>query len=170
MKERIWSNTRKWFALFFSILLYYIIHEGSHLIVALIYGVFQEIRILGVGVQVVVQTEQLTDLQIAIFSVVGCISTLLAAYLLWIFAKRIVESKNKIFKAICYYTTIAFMLLDPIYLTVLYKFVGGGDMNGIILFGISGMFLQIIFGIIAVINIFLIIKYIYPAYKESFNS
>lgn len=170
MEKGTLSNLRKWFALIFSILLYYVIHEGSHLIAALIYGVFQKIRIVGLGVQVVAQTELLTDLQIAIFCAAGCISTLFAAYLLLVFTKKIVKSKSRILKSICYYTTIAFMLLDPIYLTILYKFVGGGDMNGIMLFGIREIFLQIIFGIIAVINIFLIIKKIYPAYKQSFSS
>ena len=85
------------------------------------------------------------------------------------FTKRIVESKNKLFKAICFYTTLAFLLLDPLYLTIVYKFVGGGDMNGILLFGVPEIIIQIIFGIIAIINIFLIIKKIYPAYKKSFS-
>ena len=98
-----------------------------------------------------------------------CRYLICAVLALLIFTKKIVESNSKVFKAICYYTTIAFMLLDPIYLTVLYKFVGGGDMNGIILFGMSETILQIIFGIIAAINLFLIIKKVYPAYKKSFN-
>ena len=169
MKERISSNSRKWLSLIIAILLYYVIHEGSHAIVALLYGVFEKIRILGLGVQVVANTEILTNFQTAIFCVVGSISTLLVAYLLVLFTKRIVESKNKLFKAICFYTTLAFLLLDPLYLTIVYKFVGGGDMNGILLFGVPEIIIQIIFRIIAIINIFLIIKKIYPAYKKSFS-
>ena len=41
-------------------------------------------------------------------------------------------------------------------------------MNGILLFGLAEIIVQFIFGIIAVINILLIIKKIYPAYKKSF--
>ena len=130
---------------------------------------FEKIRILGLGVQVVANIEILTNFQTAIFCVVGSISTLLVAYLLVLFTKRIVESKNKLFKAICFYTTLAFLLLDPLYLTIVYKFVGGGDMNGILLFGVPEIIIQIIFGIIAIINICLIIKKIYPAYKKSFS-
>lgn len=170
MKDKLSGNMRKWLALIAAVLLYYVIHEGSHLIDALIYGVFQKIRILGLGVQVVAQTELLTDTQTAVFCVVGCVSTLLAAYLLMTAAKPIGRRGNKMFKAVCFYTTIAFMLIDPIYLTVLYKFFGGGDMNGIILFGIPEIFLQIIFGVICLINVFLIVKKIYPAYKKSFSS
>ena len=82
--------------------------------------------------------------------------------------KTIVASKNKTFKAITYYTTLAFLLLDPLYLAIIYKFVGGGDMNGILLFGIPEIVIQFIYGCITVINIFLINKKIYPTYKKSF--
>ena len=169
MDERIKNNLRKLFALICAILLYYIIHEGSHVIVALLYGVFEEVKILGLGVQVVANVEVLTDFQIGIFCIVGNISTLLVGYLLVLFNKIITKSKNKVFKAICYYTTLAFLLIDPLYLTIIYKFFGGGDMNGILLFGIPEIIVQFIFGIIAVMNILLIIKKIYPVYKNSFN-
>lgn len=169
MDERIKNNLRNWFALICAILLYYIIHEGSHVIVALLYGVFEEVKILGLGVQVVANVEVLTDFQIGIFCIVGNISTLLVGYLLVLFNKIITKSKNKVFKAICYYTTLAFLLIDPLYLMIIYKFFGGGDMNGILLFGIPEIIVQFIFGIIAVINILLIIKKIYPVYKNSFS-
>lgn len=169
MRERVIKNLRKWFALICAILLYYIIHEGSHIIVALSYGVFEKVKMIGLGVQVVANIELLTDFQKAIFCIAGSISTLLIAYLLVLFTKKIVECKNKVFKAICYYTTLAFLLLDPLYLTIVYKFVGGGDMNGILLFGIPEFIIQLIFGIIAIINILLIIKKLYPAYKKSFR-
>ena len=169
MRERVIKNSRKWFALICAILLYYIIHEGSHIIVALSYGVFEKVKILGLGVQVVANIELLTDFQKAIFCIAGSISTLIIAYILVAFTKRIVESKSKVFKAIIYYTTLAFLLLDPLYLTIIYKFVGGGDMNGILLFGISEILMQFIYGIITVINILLIIKKVYPAYLKSFN-
>lgn len=138
-------------------------------VVALLYGAFEKIRILGLGVQVVANTEILTNFQLAIFCVVGSISTLLVAYLLVLFTKKIVEIQNKLFKAICYYTTLTLLLLDPLYLTVVYKFVGGGDMNGILLFGVPEIAIQIIFGIITIINIFLVVKKVYPEYKKSFS-
>lgn len=169
MQKQISSNLRKWLSLIIAIILYYIIHEGSHVIIALFYGVFEKIKILGLGVQVVAQTELLTNFQTALFCISGSISTLFVALLLLLFMKKIVISKNKLFKAICFYTTLAFLLLDPLYLTIVYKFVGGGDMNGILLLGIPELVIQMIFGIIAVVNITLIIKKVYPTYKDSFN-
>ncbi len=169
MKERIEKNLRKWFSLICAIFLYYIIHEGSHAIIALMYGVFKKVKILGIGVQVVANVELLSDFQIGVFCIVGSINTLLVGYLLILFIKRIIKNKNKVFNAICYYTTLAFLLLDPLYLTIIYKFVGGGDMNGILLFGIPEIIIQFIFGIIAIINILLIINKIYPEYKKCFS-
>ena len=54
-------------------------------------------------------------------------------------------------------------------LAIIYKFVGGGDMNGILLIGIPEVVIQLIFAIITMINILLTIKKIYPAYKKSFS-
>ena len=169
MREKVLKNLRKWYALICAILLYYIIHEGSHIVVALIYGVFEKVKLLGLGVQVVANAKQLTNYQIAIFCIVGSIVTLLVGYFLVLNTKRIVESKYKILKAIAYYTTLSFLLIDPLYLTIMYKFVGGGDMNGILLFGIPEIVLQLIYGSITIINFFLINKKIYPEYKKSFS-
>lgn len=168
--DKIIQNIRKWFALILAILLYYLIHEGSHVLVALLYGVFEQVRILGLGVQVVAKVELLTDLQTAIFCIVGSIATLLAAYLLLLLMPEITAHKSKVLRAIGYYTTLAFLLLDPIYLSVLYRFVGGGDMNGILLLGIPEVIVQLIYGAIALMNLFVIIRKVYPAYKESFGN
>ena len=100
MRERVIKNSRKWFALICAILLYYIIHEGSHIIVALCYGVFEKVKMIGLGVQVVANIELLTDFQKAIFCIAGSISTLLIAYLLVLFTKKIVECKNWVRKEI----------------------------------------------------------------------
>lgn len=170
MSERIIQNMRKWFALICSVFLYYLIHEGSHVIVALAYGVFERIRILGVGVQVVAKVELLTDVQIAVFCMAGSISTLIFAYLLVIFLHKIADRKSKVFRAIGYYMTLIFLLLDPLYLSFLYKFVGGGDMNGILLLGIPEIVVQVFCGAILLVNILLFIKKVYPVYKESFSS
>ena len=161
MRERVIKNSRKWFALICAILLYYIIHEGGHVIVALCYGTFEKVKILGLGVQVVANIELLTDYQKAIFCISGSITTLIIAYCLVMFVNKIVVCKSKFLRAISYYTTLAFLLLDPLYLTIIYKFV--------LLIGIPEVVIQLIFAIITMINILLIIKKIYPAYKKSFS-
>ena len=162
------ANLRKWSALLIAIIAYFIIHEGSHALAAMAYGAFEKIHLLGLGVQVVAKTELLTDFQVAIFCLVGSLGTLLSAYLLVALTKHIVEASSKLFKAIGYYTTFALLLIEPLYLACLYKVVGGGDMNGILLLGLPEIWLQIIYGAIALFNILLLWRIVYPAYKKAF--
>lgn len=162
------ANLRKWSALLIAIIAYFIIHEGSHALAAMAYGAFEKIHLLGLGVQVVAKTELLTDFQVAIFCLVGSLGTLLSAYLLVALTKHIVKASSKLFKAIGYYTTFALLLIDPLYLAFLYKFVGGGDMNGILLLGLPEIWLQIIYGAIALFSILLLWRIVYPAYKKAF--
>lgn len=169
MKERLTTNSRKWLGVLTAVLLYYVVHEGAHLLAALCFDVFHQIRFMGIGVQIATHTELMSDMQTAIFCVVGSIASLIAAYALVWAAKFITKSGSKLLKAMGYYATIALLILDPLYLTVLYRFVGGGDMNGIVLFGIPEVAVEVIFGVICVLNILIIVKYIYPIYKKAFS-
>lgn len=167
MKEN--ANLRKWCALLIAIITYYIIHEGAHVIMALFFGTFERIQMLGLGVQVVTKTELMSNWQLGLFSIIGSVSTLCAAYLLLALTGHIIKSGSRLIKAVGYYTTFALLLLDPIYLAFLYKFVGGGDMNGIKLLLLPELAWQIIYGLIAAANLLLIARYVYPAYKKAFN-
>ena len=48
MNKRI----RQYIGLFSAVLMYYIIHEGAHLIYALSVGAFRQINFMGLGVQI----------------------------------------------------------------------------------------------------------------------
>ena len=72
-------------------------------------------------------------------------------------------------KAVCYYTTLVLLLLDPLYLTIIYQFVGGGDMNGILLLNIPEKAVQLFFGMVTAANGFLLARKIYPLYQQSFR-
>ncbi len=169
LKENMQSSMRKWIALIAAVFLYYLIHEGCHFAAAMGYGVFEGVRVLGLGLQVVVKEGLMTDLQEAVFCAVGSAGTLFAAYMLVFFSARITKSKNKVLKAVCYYTTLVLLLLDPLYLTIQYQFVGGGDMNGILLLNIPETAVQIFFGMVTAANGFLIAKKVYPLYQQSFR-
>lgn len=162
------GNMRKCFGVAVTIIGYYVIHEGAHLLIALILGVFQEIRFKEMGVQIVVEASGMSNIQLAIFSIMGSVATLLVGYVLVLSKNWILLSDSKVLKAVFYYATLGFLVNDPIYLSVLCGFFGGGDMNGIVLFGIQEIAARLIYGVIAVVNIFIFIKYIYPAYKQNF--
>lgn len=165
------ANVRKWVGLLCAVILYYVVHEGAHLVFALLYGVFERVRFTGFGMQIVTQgREQFTDLQFGLFNLSGAVSSLLCAYLLVLAAKAICRSSSLPLKAIAYYCTIALLLTDPIYLSVLCGFFGGGDMNGIVALGIEEWQARLAFGAVGLVNLGLLIQYIYPLYKRSFQS
>lgn len=153
--------------IFAAIVAYYLIHEGAHLLYAVCTGVFKQIKFMGIGVQVDVYTERMTDVQLGIFCLVGALATFCVAYLLIAFAKKICAAKSKLLRAVIYYITIAFLLLDPLYLSVLCGLFGGGDMNGIALL-LPEWVARVIFGVLLLINGLIFWKRVLPIYRQSF--
>ena len=161
------KRTRQYLGLLSAVLAYYIIHEGAHLIYALITGTFKQINIMGLGMQIDIHAERMTDIQLGIFCLVGSIATFITAYILVLFVNKIGDTSSKIFKACMYYITIAMLLIDPVYLSVLCGFFGGGDMNGIKLL-VPEAVVRIIYGLVLMVNIFVFVKVVLPKYKLAF--
>ena len=151
-----------------AVIAYYIIHEGAHLVTALYYGVFRQINMMGLGVQIDVYAERMTDTQLGIFCLAGAVSTLLFGWLLIVLAKKICRAKSKLFKAVMWYVTLAILLIDPVYLSILCGFFGGGDMNGIRLL-VPETPVRIVFALIGMIHGITIRKYLLPEYTKAFQ-
>ena len=62
--------------IFAAIVAYYLIHEGAHLLYAVCAGAFRQIRWMGLGVQVDVYAERMTETQLGVFCLVGALATL----------------------------------------------------------------------------------------------
>ena len=124
---------RQYIGILAAVIAYYIIHEGAHLVAALHYGVFKGINFMGLGMQIDAYTDQMTDFQLGIFCLVGAVATVLFGWLLVLLCKRICVVKSKVFKTVMWYVSLAILIIDPLYLSILCGFFGGGDMNGIIL-------------------------------------
>ena len=163
MSKRI----RQYIGIAAAIAVYYLIHEGAHLIFALCSGVFRQVKFMGLGVQVDVSAELMSDRGLAVFCLVGAAATLIAAYLMVTFAESICRVKGKVLRASAYYITIALLMLDPLYLSVLCGFFGGGDMNGISLL-IPEIAARCIFGVLVILNGIVFWKKVLPVYKASF--
>ena len=162
------KRTRQYIGLLSAILAYYIIHEGAHLIYALITGAFKQINIMGLGMQIDIHAERMTDIQLGIFCLVGSIATFITAYILVLLVDKIENTSSKIFKACMYYVTIAMLLIDPVYLSVLCGFFGGGDMNGISLL-FPEIAVRIVYGIILIINVVVFAKIVLHKYRLAFS-
>ena len=153
--------------IFAAIVAYYLIHESAHLLYAVCAGAFRQIRWMGLGVQVDVYAERMTETQLGVFCLVGTLATLCAACLLIVSAKRICRARSKLLRAVAYYITIAFLLLDPLYLSLLCGFFGGGDMNGIALL-CPEWAARVLAGALLLANGLLFLKRVLPLYRQSF--
>lgn len=165
MNKRI----RQYIGILAAILAYYIVHEGAHLLTALHYGVFKKINFLGLGVQIDVYAQNMTDSQLGIFCLAGPAAALAFGWLLIALAKPICKAKSKVFKAVMWYVTLAALILDPLYLSVLCDLFGGGDMNGIVLLFPEAA-ARIVFGAIGAAHGIIIMKYLWKEYNKAFHA
>lgn len=163
------KRIRQYVGILTALVVYYIIHEGAHLLYALANGVFKQINFMALGVQIDVFRDCMTDTQLGLFCLAGAVATFLTGWILVLLCRKICAMESKVLKAVFWYVTIALLVLDPLYLSVLCGFVGGGDMNGIRLL-MPEVVARILFAIIGVIHVVVIWKYLLPKYKESFNS
>lgn len=161
-------NTRKLAAFILVIASYYVIHEGAHLIMALIFGSFKQINFLQLGVQIEIYRERMSGLQLGVFCMAGPAVTIVLSYVLLFMTKRIVQNKSLFYRAFAYYMTLLFLLNDPFYLSVLYPYVGGGDMNGIKLL-IPEIAARSAFAMILLVNLYVVIKYLFPVYRKAYH-
>ena len=82
------KRTRQYIGILAALAAYYLVHEGAHLLYALLTGVFKQINFMGLGVQIDVYAERMTDTQLGIFCLVGALATFCAGYLLTALAKQ----------------------------------------------------------------------------------
>lgn len=167
MNEKMSKRTRQYAGILAAMLCYYIVHEGAHCAAALCMGVFRRVNLMGLGVQVDVFRERMTDGQLGLFCLAGAIATLVAAGLLVLAAPGICRAASKVFRACAYYTTMAFLLVDPLYLSVLCGLFGGGDMNGIALLCPEPV-ARAGFGALLLINAGIFMRLVLPQYRASF--
>lgn len=159
---------RQYIGIFAAIAAYYIIHEGAHLVAALHYGIFKGINFMGLGMQIDVYADRMTDNQLGIFCLAGAVSTLIFGWLLIALARKICNAESKVFKSIMWYVSLAILLIDPLYLSVLCSFFGGGDLNGIKLL-FPEITARIIFAVIGIVHGIIIGKHLLPEYKKAFQ-
>lgn len=162
------KRTRQYIGILAALAAYYLVHEGAHLLYALLTGVFKQINFMGLGMQIDVYAERMTDTQLGVFCLVGAMATFCVGYLLTSLARSICHAKSKLLRAVLYYITITFLLLDPLYLSVLCGFFGGGDMNGIALL-CPEWTARCLFGVLLLVNGLIFWKRVLPAYQQSFS-
>jgi hypothetical protein len=166
MKIDYKQNLRKWTALAVAIAAYFLIHEGAHWLYAVRIGAFKQINIIGLGIQIDVYIERMSETQLGVFCLLGPVATIACGCVLLALTSKFVRLKSAYARAIAYYTTLAFLLIDPLYLSVLSFFAGGGDMNGIALL-FPEIAVRVLAGVISIVNITVLIKILLPKYRQA---
>ena len=162
------KRVRQYIGILAAAAAYYAVHEGAHLLCAVLLGTFTQIRFMGIGMQIDVYAERMTNGQMALFCIAGATATLFAGIVLSALAEIICRAKSRLLQAVMYYITIAFLLLDPLYLIILCGFFGGGDMNGISLL-CPEWIARSVFAVLLIINGWIFWKRVLPVYQESFS-
>ena len=161
------KRVRQYVGLLSAVIAYYLLHEGAHLLYALSIGAFKQITLMGLGMQIDIYAEKITQTQLGVFCLLGSVTTLLTAYILIALIDKIRGISSKAIKACLYYITIAMLLIDPLYLSVLCGFFGGGDMNGIKLL-VPEVAARILYGLVLILNVLVFVKIVLPKYKLAF--
>ncbi len=159
------SYFRRYLYSILGALTYIIIHEGVHIIQAKAFGVYEGIRVLPIGIEVLIaEPLRISGLKLASFSGLSSVITIIIGYTLFIFTPKILKLNKQPIKNYLYYATFAFLLIDPIYISLISFFVGG-DINGISLgLNLSYITIRCIYFVIAIFNTYLVYKKLYPAY------
>lgn len=161
------KRTRQCVGLLSAIIAYFLLHESAHLLYTLSIGAFKQINLMGLGMQIDIYSEKMTQTQLGVFCLLGSVTTLLIAYILIALIDKIKIISSKAVKACLYYITIAMLLIDPLYLSILCGFFGGGDMNGIKLL-VPEAAARILYGLVLIVNVFVFVKIVLPKYKLAF--
>lgn len=152
---------KNWIYFLLAWILYMVIHEGIHSVVALLYGEYHSIVIHWYGPQVIFVTpvvERIPDIKWFAISGISNFATLLAGYILYSLKKKINLVKFTQIRSILYYVTILFLLCDAVNLS-LGRFLYGGDVYGISAgIRIAPWVIQIFFGFLLIVNRELIIN------------
>ena len=157
---------RKWLAFVLAIAVFAAIHEGTHMLVASIYGEYDAFHLRPIGLEVTFKTpvDERSGIQWAFISGASNLLTLSLGYLLLSLGERFAHSRVVLLKAGVYYLTILMLLADALNLSV-GPFVYGGDANGIAVgLGVSRYVVQIIFFILLLVNRELLAHKHLPAY------
>ena len=97
------KRTRQYIGILAALAAYYLVHEGAHLLYALFTGVLKQINFMGLGVQIDVYAEHMTNMQLGIFCLVGALATFCIGYLLAALARSICRAHSKLLRAVLYY-------------------------------------------------------------------
>jgi hypothetical protein len=148
------------------VLLLAVVHEGAHALTARLYGEYEALhaRPFGLEVTYVTPVAERQGLQWAIIAGSGNALTILIGYALFVGRRRIASIPNLHVRGFGYWSTVLFLLVDPLNLAI-GPFLYGGDAGGIAAgLEVSRIVVQAILLVILLLNRELVVQRVFPAF------
>lgn len=157
---------KKYLTLILAAVIFAIVHEGLHAMIANVYGEYAGFRVKPYGLEVIYKTpvEGRTGVHWGFISGASNITTVLLGYLLFAFKNRLAKHQNDFIRGMSYWLIICLLFLDPLNLSI-GPLLYGGDANGIATgFGINRWVVQGIFTIVFFFNRELVAQKVIPSF------
>ncbi len=158
---------KRWLTFLFAGLVLLTVHEGTHALMAMLYGEYEAFHVRPIGFEVTFRTavDERSGIQWAIISGASNLVTLLMGYLLLVFGARLARLRSGFLRATTFYLTMLSLLADPFNLSI-GPFIYGGDANGIAVgLGINRYLIQFIFLVVLLVNRELVAQKLFPMYN-----
>lgn len=144
-----------------------VIHEGIHILVAMFYGEFARVAVVDFLPQVVYETPvdaRGSELKWTLIAGLPSISTVFLGYGMLAARNRIQSAFSGLTVAVLYWTTVVLLLLDPANLAF-GPFVFGGDAIGIAWgLDVPVIVVQGVAGLVLLVNREFIVRMLFPLY------
>lgn len=157
---------RRYVGLLIALLLFVVVHEGLHALVASAFDELKTLHIRPFGMEVVFRTpvEDRAGPGWAYISGLSNAATLAIGYCFFAARKRLSACANHPIRGTAYWVTVLFLLADAFNLS-LGPFIYGGDINGIAAgLGVSRYLLQSLFFAVLMVNRELVVHSVLPTY------
>lgn len=158
---------KRWLSFLLAGVIFVVIHEGTHAIIAMLFGEYEAFHLRSFGMEVTFNTPaaERSGIQWAFISGLSNLLTLVIGYVLLIFSDKFAQLNHWFWKAVVYYLTMLCLVLDAFNLSI-GPFIYGGDANGIAVgLGINRGVIQIFFFLVLLVNRELIAQKLLPTFK-----
>jgi len=157
---------KRWLVFLLAVVIFVLVHEGTHALVATFYGEYEAFRIRPIGFEIQFRTpvEERDGIHWAFISGASNLVTILIGYLLMLFGERLVRLRSLFLRATLFYLTLILLLADPLNLSI-GPFIYGGDANGIAIgLGLNRYIIQMIFLVVLFVNREFVAQRLFPMY------
>lgn len=157
---------RKYLTVILAIIIFAIIHEGTHALMAMAFEEYEAFQVHPYGLEVIFKTPvaERQGIKWGFISGMSNFITIVLGYSMFLFRVKIARLQSSFLGSLGYWLIVLFLLVDALNLSI-GPFIYGGDIGGIVVgFGINQYLVQIVFFVILLINRELIAQKLLPVY------